>query len=49
MDEAVNTHSNARFAREVEWNVSDTATFQGARPNEKDATATPIKTEQPTL
>ncbi len=30
MEEAVNTHSNARFAREVEWNVSGTATFLGA-------------------
>ena len=27
---AVNTHSNARFAREVEGNVSGTATFRGA-------------------
>jgi len=30
MEEAVNTHSNARFARQVEWNVSGTATFSGA-------------------
>jgi hypothetical protein len=29
MEEAVNTHSNARFAREVEGNVSGTRLFQG--------------------
>ena len=27
----MNTHSNARFAREVEWNVSGTATFRAGR------------------
>jgi len=34
--EAVNTHSNARFGGEVEWNVSETTTFSRAPPLEAD-------------
>ncbi len=38
-EEAVDTHSNARFGSQVEWNVSGTMTFSGAMSNWSGSTA----------
>jgi hypothetical protein len=49
--EAVNTHSNARFGGEVEWNVSGTATSSRAQTEEpergQDTSALPSIAERP--